>query len=122
MVIADAALAFLEFTVCVPSLRVADPDFNMESTLRLARRASGHHAALVLFPELGLSAYTSEDLFHQDALLEAVRFALYKFIDESSNLSSLLIVASLLSHPSLPRKVFSSIQATFSRATSSGSR
>jgi len=60
--------------VCVPSLRVADPAFNLERTLALARRASDANAVVALFPELGISAYSNEDLFHQEALLDAVAF------------------------------------------------
>ncbi len=87
---------FIRSAVCVPSLRVADPAYNMERTLDLARRASDHRAALVLFPELGFSAYTSEDLFHQDALLCAVREALSEFIDATEHLSPLVLVGAPL--------------------------
>ncbi|OQY44191.1 MAG: NAD(+) synthase [Desulfobacteraceae bacterium 4572_87] len=69
---------------------------NLERTLGLAHRASDHHAALVLFPELGLSAFSNEDLFHQDALLEAVLAALEKLINESRNLSPVLLVGAPL--------------------------
>ncbi|MBI2220401.1 MAG: hypothetical protein HYU53_04275 [Acidobacteria bacterium] len=37
----------------------------------MAARADKLHAAVAVFPELGLSGYSNEDLFHQDALLEA---------------------------------------------------
>ena len=57
--------------LCLPSLRVAEPDFNLERTLVLARLASKAGVAVALFPELGLSAYTNDDLFHQDAVLDA---------------------------------------------------
>ena len=87
---------FIRSAVCVPSLRVADPAYNMEQTLRLARRASHEHAAMVLFPELGISAFSNEDLFHQDALLDAVREALARFIHESRDLSPLLLVGAPL--------------------------
>ncbi|EFK05954.1 NAD+ synthase [delta proteobacterium NaphS2] len=87
---------FIRSAVCVPSLRVADPAYNMACTLRLARRASDHHAALVLFPEMGFSAYTNEDLFHQDALLDAVRINLEEFIEESRDLSPVLLVGAPL--------------------------
>ena len=87
---------FIRSAVCVPSLRVADPAYNMACTLRLARRASDHHAALVLFPEMGFSAYTNEDLFHQDALLGAVRINLEEFIEESRDLSPVLLVGAPL--------------------------
>ncbi len=87
---------FIRAAVCVPALRVADPEYNMKRMLGLARRASDYHTALVLFPELGFSAYTCEDLFHQDALLESVRCALADFIDESRNLSPVLLVGAPL--------------------------
>jgi len=78
--------------VCVPALRVADPDFNAERTLALARRASEAQAAVALFPELGISAYSNEDLFHQDALLEASRTAVEGLVRASAELTPVLIV------------------------------
>ena len=87
---------FLRAAVCVPHLRVADPAYNTERTLALARQASDAGAALALFPELGLSAYTNEDLFHQDALLDAVREALQAVVAESKTLSPLLLVGAPL--------------------------
>jgi NAD+ synthase (glutamine-hydrolysing) len=39
------------------------------SSWRTRRHAAG--AALALFPELGLTAYSNDDLFHQQALLDA---------------------------------------------------
>jgi len=87
---------FIRVAVCVPSVRVADPFFNAERTLQLARRAAGMHAALALFPELGLSAYSCEDLFHQDALLEASENAVDRVVDASRSLSCVLLVGAPL--------------------------
>ena len=67
---------FARVAVAVPKVRVADPTFNVERTLDLARRAAAAGAALTVFPELGLSAYAADDLFHQDALQDAVDDAL----------------------------------------------
>ncbi|MBV9848111.1 MAG: NAD(+) synthase [Armatimonadetes bacterium] len=83
---------FVRAVVCIPSLRVADPDYNVERTLGLARQASAMGAAVALFPELGLSAYSNDDLFHQDALLEATREALARLVAESRALSPVLLV------------------------------
>jgi NAD+ synthase (glutamine-hydrolysing) len=63
---------FVRAAVCIPSVRVADPAYNAERTLGLARRASDLHAAVALFPVLGISAYSCEYLFQQDAILYAV--------------------------------------------------
>jgi NAD+ synthase (glutamine-hydrolysing) len=87
---------FVRAAVCIPFLRVADPDFNADRTLGLARRASQQGAAVALFPELGLSAYSNEDLFHQDALLEAARTALGRVVAESRDLTPLLLVGAPL--------------------------
>jgi len=87
---------FVRATVCVPFVRVADPEYNAERTLNLARRASKMHAALALFPELGISAYSNEDLFHQDALLEATLGALAHLTRESRDLSPILLVGAPL--------------------------
>jgi NAD+ synthase (glutamine-hydrolysing) len=78
--------------VCIPSVRVANPLYNVEQTLELASQASTRHVTLALFPELGLSAYSNEDLFHQDALLEASRHALDRLVEESDWLTPILVV------------------------------
>ena len=69
---------------------------NAERTLGLAREASAMGAAVALFPELGLSAYSDDDLFHQDALLEATREALRQLVDASRDLSPVLLVGAPL--------------------------
>jgi NAD+ synthase (glutamine-hydrolysing) len=82
--------------VCVPFIRVADPGYNIERTIGLARRASDLGAVVSLFPELGISAYSNEDLFQQDALLEGVETALARLVEESRGLSPVLLVGAPL--------------------------
>ena len=53
-------------------------------------------AAVALFPELGLSAYSNDDLFHQDALLEATLEALGVLVEASRDLSPVLLVGAPL--------------------------
>ncbi|MDW7649940.1 MAG: NAD(+) synthase [Bacillota bacterium] len=83
---------FIRAAVAVPRVRVADPEYNVTETLEMARLAAGNHAALTLFPELGISAYSNEDLFHQQALLETTETALGRLLRETSFLDSILIV------------------------------
>ena len=87
---------FVRAAVCIPSVRVADPAYNTERTLDLARRASEQGAAVALFPELGISSYTCDDLFHQDALLDGVLAGLRRVVDESAGLTPVLIVGAPL--------------------------
>ncbi|NTV62718.1 MAG: NAD(+) synthase [Oscillochloris sp.] len=87
---------FARAAVCVPALRVADPAFNAEHTIALARAVSQAQAAIALFPELGLSAYSNDDLFHQDALLDATLAALGQVLAASAELTPLLLVGAPL--------------------------
>ena len=54
------------------------------------------NAAIALFTELGISAYANEDLFHQDALLEASRTALAAVVAASRDLTPVLLVGAPL--------------------------
>lgn len=86
----------LRSAVAVPTLRVADPAFNLDQTLELAAEASDKSAALCVFPELGLSAYTNDDLFHQDALLEDVLYRVQLLKDASRDFKPVLIAGAPL--------------------------
>ncbi len=87
---------FIRTAVCIPTLKVADPAFNARYTLDLARRADQAHAAMALFPEMGLSAYANEDLFHQEALLSAAAAALQRVLEESRGLSPVILAGAPL--------------------------
>lgn len=83
---------FARVAVGVPYCRVADPAFNAAATIALAREAAGRGAVLVAFPELGLSAYTCDDLFHQRALLDASKAALASIVEASEDLPIAMVV------------------------------
>ncbi|MBI4265812.1 MAG: NAD(+) synthase [Acidobacteria bacterium] len=84
--------AFVRVAVCIPLVRLGNPGENATRTIALARRAHEAHAAIAVFPELGLSAYSNEDLFHQEALLDAARDALAQVVEASRPLDPLLLV------------------------------
>ena len=87
---------FLRTAVAVPAVRVATPRANVEQTVNLARRADQQHAAIVLFPEMGISAYSNDDLFQQDALLDECRAALALLVDASRALTPVIVVGAPL--------------------------
>jgi NAD+ synthase (glutamine-hydrolysing) len=64
---------FVRVAVGTPRVRVADPLFNAAATVELMQEAAERRSVIALFPELGLSAYSCEDLFHQGPLLDAVQ-------------------------------------------------
>lgn len=83
---------FARIAVAVPPVRVADPAFNARETIALMREADSRHALVVLFPELGLSAYACDDLFQQQALLDACVAALADIVAASRDLSTIAAV------------------------------
>jgi NAD+ synthase (glutamine-hydrolysing) len=83
---------FVRVAVAMPSVRVADPVYNGEQTLALMEQALAQHAVLALFPELGLSAYSCEDLFHQRALLDASKEALQNLLAASERFPLVSVV------------------------------
>ena len=87
---------FIRTAVCIPEIKVADVSFNVQKTIELAKKAAQQKAILAIFPELGLSAYSNEDLFHQDALLESVEEALVTIKKASAKLNLILAVGAPL--------------------------
>ena len=87
---------FTRAAVCIPHVRLGSPIANADRVIGLARRAHDARATLVLFPELSISGYSNEDLFHQDALLDATLAGLARVVDASRSLTPILIVGAPL--------------------------
>ena len=87
---------FVRVACCVPRTRVADAAYNLAETLKLAAQGDKARAAVMVFPELGLSSYAIEDLLLQDALLDEVERSVAKVVDASRKLFPVLIVGAPL--------------------------
>jgi NAD+ synthase (glutamine-hydrolysing) len=83
---------FVRVGLATPLVRVADPRFNAEQTVALMKEGDVRDTALVVFPELGLSAYSCDDLFHQASLLDACLAALERVADASRELTPTFVV------------------------------
>ena|SRR5438270_12320897 len=88
---------FIRVAVGIPEVKVADSEFNAAQTISLMTQAAERKALLVVFPELGLSAYSCEDLFHQQALLDASREALCQVLQASREVPTIAVVGVPLS-------------------------
>ncbi len=84
--------------VCTPRVAVGEPGANAAETLRMAREGDAAGCDLMLFPELGLSAYAIDDLFLQDALLKRVDAAIAEIVQASAKLAPVLLVGAPLVH------------------------
>src|SRR5512132_2794455 len=83
---------FVRVAVGTPEVRVADPTFNGARTIELMKQAEREKAVLALFPELGLTSYSCEDLFHQQALLDSAFEALRGILQASEALNLIDVV------------------------------
>jgi NAD+ synthase (glutamine-hydrolysing) len=87
---------FVRAASAIAHVRIGDPRANGERTVALAQQADGAGAALVVFPELGLTGYSNEDLFHQAAVLDAGEAALRDIVAASESLRPVLLVGAPL--------------------------
>jgi len=87
---------FVRIAAGVPAVAIADPAANAGATLELVRKGHEDGAALMVFPELGISAYAIDDLFLQETLLDAVEAALAHIAQESRDLLPVIVVGAPL--------------------------
>ena len=87
---------FVRAAVCTPAVRPGDPGFNAAETLRLAHDGDAKSCDLMLFPELGLSAYAIDDLFLQDALTRRVEAEIEALAKATAGLKPVLVVGAPL--------------------------
>ncbi|MGZ3315552.1 MAG: NAD(+) synthase [Caulobacteraceae bacterium] len=86
----------LRVAVASPSLRVADPAYNVARTIEMARDAEGLGASLVLFPELGLTSYAIDDLLQQEVVLDGVLEAVERVRSASAQSALVAVVGAPL--------------------------
>lgn len=87
---------FVRVAACRPRCRAADPTFNLAQTLELAREGDAQAVALMVFPELGLSGYSIDDLLLQRALLDEVEARIIELVEASRKLRPVLLVGAPL--------------------------
>ncbi len=76
-------LGFIKLAAACPKVRVGDVEFNLSTAKFALDRAEEMGAALLVLPELHLTAYTCGDLFYSDLLLSSARKALGELRDYS---------------------------------------
>ena len=87
---------FLRVAACVPRIGITDPAFNAAQTLDLVRRGDAQKIGIMIFPELGISAYAIDDLLFQDALLDRVEATLAESAADSHDLFPVFVVGAPL--------------------------
>lgn len=82
---------FVKVAARTPEIRVADVAYNTKAILSEIRDAYEHDGAkIIVLPELCVTGYTCEDLFWQDALLDATERALTKIAEATAGYDAII--------------------------------
>src|ERR1700746_2578843 len=87
---------FIRLGACVPHVAVAEPRRNADNVLDLLAAGDKARVALMVFPELCLSAYAIDDLLFQDALLDEVERQIDRLIGASRDRFPVFVVGAPL--------------------------
>ncbi len=87
---------FVRVATAAPKVKLADPAANARAVLDLAAQAHDAGVAVIVFPELGLTGYTIDDLLQQDVLLDATEAAIATLAEESKTLAPMMVVGAPL--------------------------
>lgn len=88
------AHGFVRVGACTIPASAGDVDFNVEQILAQVQANSG--LDLIVFPELCVSSYAVDDLFLQDAILDAVEAGLGRIAAETASSGTVFVVGAPL--------------------------
>lgn len=83
---------YVKVAAAIPSVKVADCDFNTKRTIELLEDAEKQGVEIIIFPELGITGYSCADLFAQNVLLEEAKAGLRKIAEWSKSKNIIAIV------------------------------
>jgi NAD+ synthase (glutamine-hydrolysing) len=85
-------LGFLRIGAALPTLRVADVDFNVKAIINAMKKARGQDVQILTFPEMAITGYTLGDLVQHQALLVKAQKGLNEILNESATSAMVVIV------------------------------
>lgn len=83
---------FVKVAAAVPAVRVADTEFNATQIIAAIKDAAERGVDIITFPELCITGYSCQDLFHSTLLLDAAEKALDRIMKETHDLQIVSIV------------------------------
>ncbi|MEE0527489.1 MAG: nitrilase-related carbon-nitrogen hydrolase, partial [Prevotellamassilia sp.] len=92
---------FIKVAAGVPAVRVADCTFNIQHIESMIATADGQGAEIICLPELSITAYTCQDLFQQQLLLDQAEASLLKLMEFSMNLNITTLVGVPIAYGSM---------------------
>ena len=83
---------FVKVASAIPTIKVADCDYNEKQIENLVVQAEGKGVEIICFPELCITGYTCGDLFSQQLLIDSSENALFKLLDFTRSLNIITII------------------------------
>lgn len=83
---------FVRVASAIPNVKVGDCAHNAEHIQQLIAKAAEREADIVCFPELSITAYTCQDLFFSQFLLDNAELALMRITDFTRSLDVAVII------------------------------
>ncbi|HYD37344.1 MAG TPA: NAD(+) synthase [Allosphingosinicella sp.] len=87
---------FVRVAAASPTGSAGDVAFNVDQAIALAKEADDKGCDLVVFPELNISSYAVDDLFLQEAFLDAVEDGIARFREATAKLAPVLVIGAPL--------------------------
>ena len=88
-------LDFIRIACAVPPVKVGDVQKNARDICACIEKADAQNADLIVFPEMSLTGYTCQDLFHQELLHQGVKAGMKEIAACSKDHPGLTIVVGL---------------------------
>lgn len=85
---------FVKVAAAIPSLRVGDTSYNVDEMIAMTRQAESQDVDIIVFPELGMTGYTCQDLFRSKLLLCKAEQALQQLVD-ATRLSTITVIVGM---------------------------
>lgn len=83
---------FIKVAAAIPSVKVADTQYNLAEIEKQVIIAEGEGVEIIVFPELSLTGYSCQDLFHQQILLDNIETSVIQLLDFTRQLDITVIV------------------------------
>lgn len=83
---------FIKVAAAIPFVKVADTQYNLAEIEKQVIIAEGEGVEIIVFPELSLTGYSCQDLFHQQILLDNIETSVIQLLDFTRQLDITVIV------------------------------
>ncbi|MBO4593361.1 MAG: NAD(+) synthase [Bacteroidaceae bacterium] len=83
---------FVKVAAAIPHVKVANCEFNTQRIQHLVSEGEQAGAEIICFPELCITAYTCQDLFNSQHLIDKAELSLMQLLESTRTLSIIVIV------------------------------